>query len=99
MRALQEAAASGHELAQMAIEIFCYRLAKAIGGLAVALPRIDGLIFTGGIGENSALVRAKVLRQLTILGFTLDEAANSDNGRHSDGRSEERRVGKEGRDR
>src|SRR5690606_11029757 len=85
MRTLQEAAANGHNLAQMAIEIFCYRLAKAIGGLAVALPRIDGLIFTGGIGENSALVRAKVLRQLTILGFTLDEAANSDNGRHSDG--------------
>lgn len=86
MRALQEAAASGHELAQLAIEIFCYRLAKAIGGLAVALPRIDALIFTGGIGENSALVRTKVLDQLKILGFTLNETANSENGRNTEGR-------------
>jgi len=86
MRALQEAAASGHELAQLAIEIFCYRLAKAIGGLAVALPRIDALIFTGGIGENSALVRTKVLDQLKILGFTLNETANGENGRNTEGR-------------
>lgn len=86
MRTLQEAAANGHELAQLAIEIFCYRLAKAIGGLAVTLPRIDALIFTGGIGENSAMVRAKVLRQLAILGFTLDEHANNENGRQSEGR-------------
>lgn len=86
MRTLQEAATQGDGRAALAIDIFCYRLAKAIAGLAIALPRIDGLIFTGGIGENSALVRSKVLRQLGVLGFTLNETANQENGRNSEGR-------------
>jgi len=52
-------------------------LARSLAGLAVALPRLDGLIFTGGIGENSALVRALTLRHLAILGLHLDPDANS----------------------
>src|SRR5690606_5728491 len=84
-RTLQEAAEQGNERAQLAIDIFCYRLAKAIGALAMTLSRIDALIFTGGIGENSAPVRAKVVGQLGLLGFHLDADANKDHGRQTEG--------------
>ena len=45
--------------------------------MSCALRRLDGLIFTGGIGENSALIRSKTLDHLGLLGFTLDPAANA----------------------
>lgn len=77
MRELSEAAAQGHPGAQLAIEVFVFRLAKAIGALAVSLPRIDALIFTGGIGEHAANIRSKVLSRLSIFGFCEDEAANA----------------------
>ena len=47
-----------------------------VAGMAVALGRVDGLVFTGGIGENSATIRAATWRRLAVLGFELDEAAN-----------------------
>ncbi|MCU0387918.1 MAG: acetate kinase [Chitinophagaceae bacterium] len=77
MRELTEAAAKGHKGASVAIEVFVFRLAKAIGALAVSLPRIDALIFTGGIGENSVLVREKVLKRLKVFGFIADAGANA----------------------
>jgi acetate kinase len=86
MRALQEAAAKGHQRAQLAIDIFCYVLAKTVASLVVPLGRLDALVFTGGIGENSAAVRANVVAQLGFLGLTVDEAANAANGRGHDGR-------------
>ncbi len=76
MRTLLEAAENGHQQAQRAIDIFCYRLAKTIGGYAVALGRLDALIFTGGIGEHAAPIRAKVINQLGILGLVLDKERN-----------------------
>ncbi|AIZ46252.1 acetate kinase [Deinococcus radiopugnans] len=76
MRELEEAAARGHDGARLAVEIFVYRLAQGIAAMAVALGRVDGLVFTGGIGENSATVRAATLARLPFLGFRLDEAAN-----------------------
>lgn len=76
MRTLLEAAHKGHERAQLAIDVFCYRLAKLIGGYAVALGRLDALIFTGGIGEHAADIRAQVIGQLGILGFELDPTRN-----------------------
>lgn len=85
MRALLDAANDGHERAAIAIDLFCYRLAKAIAALAVPLGRVDALIFTGGIGENAPPVRARVLQQLTILGYTVDKARNEENGRSSHG--------------
>jgi acetate kinase len=75
-RELEEAALSGHEGATLALEIFCYRLAKYIAGYVVPLGRIDALVFTGGIGENSDILRAAVLSQLNFLGITLDVEAN-----------------------
>ncbi|WP_341708276.1 acetate kinase [Halopseudomonas sp.] len=77
MRELEQARADGHSGAQLAIEVFCYRLARSLAGLSVALPRIDGLIFTGGIGENSALTRALTLKHLAVLGLQIDPDRNS----------------------
>lgn len=76
MRELEGAAASGHEGAKLAIEVFCYRLAKYVAAMSVPLGRLDALIFTGGIGENSGSVRAKVLGWLGVLGFVVDEGLN-----------------------
>lgn len=76
MRELEAAASSGHSAAQLAIEVFCYRLAKYIAAMRVPLGHLDALIFTGGIGENSQLVRAKTLSWLGGLGFAVDAALN-----------------------
>ncbi|CAM3533815.1 acetate kinase [Deinococcus saxicola] len=77
MRELEEAGARGHVGARLAVEIFVYRLAQGIAAMAVALGRVDGLVFTGGIGENSATVRAATLAHLPFLGFRPDESANT----------------------
>jgi acetate kinase len=86
MRTLQEAADAGHDRALLAIEIFCYALAKAVASLVVPLGRLDALVFTGGIGENSAAIRARVLKQLGFLGLTVDPVANMSHGRAQRGR-------------
>ncbi|MDC7714700.1 acetate kinase [Vogesella sp. LYT5W] len=75
-RELEDAAATGHTGAQIALEVFTYRLAKQIAAMTVALGRLDALLFTGGIGENSPMLRAKVIRLLGFLGLELDPAAN-----------------------
>lgn len=86
MRSLNAAAEQGNEQAQLAIDIFCYRLARMIGAMAMSLNKIDALIFTGGIGENDSLVREQVLQQLSILGFKLDDAANKQAGKQTHAR-------------
>ena len=86
MRTLEEAAAAGHERAALAIDIFCYSLAKSVASLVVPLGRLDALVFTGGIGENSAYIRARVLKQLGFLGLTVDPVANMKNVRGHAGR-------------
>ena len=86
LRVIEEKAAQGHARAQLSLEIFCYVLAKAIAALVVPLGRLDALVFTGGIGENSALVRGRVIGQLGFLGLFLDAAANAAHGRSSQGR-------------
>ncbi|CAM3253950.1 acetate kinase [Ectopseudomonas mendocina] len=77
MRTLEQAREQGHVGASLAIEVFCYRLAKSLASMSCALRRLDGLIFTGGIGENSALIRSKTLDHLTLLGLKLDAEANA----------------------
>jgi acetate kinase len=57
MRTIQEAAADGHEGAKLALEITAYRLAKYIASMSVATGRLDAVVFTGGIGENSKLIQ------------------------------------------
>jgi acetate kinase len=63
-----------------ALELFTYRIAQAIGGLAVVLGGLDSVVFTAGIGEHAAQVRTAVCRRLEWLGLTLDEAANARHG-------------------
>src|SRR5580658_5018432 len=86
MRTVEAAAAGGNERARLALEVFVHRLSKAIAGLVVGLQRLDALVFTGGIGENSAVVRSRVLRQLGFLGLAEDARANADHGRRTGGR-------------
>lgn len=76
MRELEEARQAGHAGAALAVEVFCYRLARYVAAMAVPLGRIDALIFTGGIGENSRFVRENTLRHLGIFGFELDAERN-----------------------
>jgi len=86
MRTLIEASEQGNEDATLAIEVFCYRLAKSLAALSCGLPRIDGLFFTGGIGENSAYIREKTMAYLPHFGFNLDKDANSSLKRGTEGR-------------
>jgi acetate kinase len=86
MRSVVVAADKGNARAKLAIDLFCHRLGRAILGLASSLASIDALIFTGGIGENSALVRGKVLNQLAFLKPDIDPKLNDKNGKYSEGR-------------
>jgi len=86
MRTIEEEAAKGNERAHLAFDLFCYLLAKSIAGLVVPLGRLDALVFTGGIGENSVAVRARTVQHLGFLGLTIDPAANATHGRGQGGR-------------
>ena len=70
--------------AREAVDLFCYRIVREIGSLAAALGGLDALIFTGGIGEHAAPVRAQVCAKLEWMGLEFDAAANAtDNARIS----------------
>jgi len=91
MRELEEASAEGNERAELAINMFTYRVKKYIGSYAAAMGGVDGIVFTGGIGENSSEVRKRSLSGLEFIGIELDpELNNSDD-------SEERFVDKGGK--
>jgi acetate kinase len=72
--------ASPDPRAAEAVELFVYRIGRELGSLAAALGGLDALVFTGGIGENAALIRARVCRAAAWLGLELDEAANTNGG-------------------
>ncbi len=76
LRTLEKAWQQGDTRAELAINAFVHRIAKTIGGHATSLPHFDGLIFTGGIGENSALIRRLVIQHLRVFGFELNEEKN-----------------------
>ncbi|BEP13671.1 acetate kinase [Acidothermaceae bacterium B102] len=86
LRAISEAAGQGNADAVLALEVFCYRLARDVAALVVPLGRLDALVFTGGIGENSAVVRSKVLAMLGFLGLEENIIANAAHGRDHHGR-------------
>jgi acetate kinase len=68
--------ASGQPDAAFAVEMFVDRLVQEIGAAATALGGVDAIIFSGGIGENAAPIRAMTLQKLEWLGFNLDPGAN-----------------------
>ena len=78
MRELEEAADKGDEKAKLAIDIFAFRAAKFIGALMTSLPRVDAIVFTAGVGENSSTMRQLIVDRLKVFGYELDEDANQD---------------------
>ncbi|MCU3987557.1 propionate kinase [Enterobacter mori] len=77
LRTLEKAWHEGNERAQLAIHTFVHRIARHIAGHVASLHRLDGVVFTGGIGENSKLVRALVAERLKVFGIRLDDAKNA----------------------
>ena len=77
MRTLEDLAAKGDKQARLAIEIFCYRVRKYIGAYMAALGSLDAVIFTGGIGENAAEVRAAACADMPNLGIVIDPEKNT----------------------
>ncbi len=77
MRQLLTRAAINDQQAQLAIDIYVYAIQKIIGAYYSQLPQLDALIFTGGVGENAALIREKVIQPLAHLGFTMNSNLNS----------------------
>ena len=73
----RELLSSAEPRARFAVELFCYRVARHIASLAAAMGGLDGVVFTAGVGENAAPVRAVICRACAWLGLDLDEAANS----------------------
>ena len=86
---MRELIAEAHEhddrRARLAIEIFCYRARKYIGSYLAAMNGAEAVVFTGGIGENSAEIRAKICGELSWLGVELDAELNSNNGANKNG--------------
>lgn len=76
MRTLEDAAAKGDHACQLAIKTFCYQIRKYIGAYVAAMQGLDVLVFTGGIGQHSALVRALACQGLGCMGIELDAQKN-----------------------
>ncbi len=76
MREIQKAIDEGHKRSKYAFDTFCYRIRKYVGAYAAAMGGLDAFVFTGGIGENSYLVRSAVCKNLEFLGISLDEEKN-----------------------
>ncbi|MBO6535804.1 MAG: acetate kinase [Balneolaceae bacterium] len=80
MRDLLEEAENGDRRCQEAIDVFCYRAKKYIGAYIAAMNGVDAIIFTGGIGENSAKIRELILKDMQYAGVKLDADRNADRG-------------------
>src|SRR5690349_12180134 len=83
---LAEAHENNDRRARLAIEIFCYRASKYIGSYLAAMNGAEAIVFMGGIGENSAEIRARICSDLAWLGVELDGELNSNHGAGHDGR-------------
>ncbi len=76
MRQITEKAAEGNQRAQLALDMFVYRVVKYVGSYVAAMGGADAIVFTGGIGENSMGIRAKIMEPLAFLGAELDQVRN-----------------------
>ncbi|MGM8870250.1 acetate/propionate family kinase [Psychrobacter sp. 2Y5] len=76
LRTVEQAANEGHKDAELAIEMFSYRVGKYLASLSCALPEFTGIVFTGGIGENSATTRARILNVMRHFGIEFDADKN-----------------------
>ncbi|MFT5350039.1 MAG: acetate kinase, partial [Gammaproteobacteria bacterium] len=78
LRELETAASKGDDNARLAIAVYAHRVRKYIGAYAVVMGGLDAIVITGGIGENSASMRQRILQRLDFLGLIIDENANID---------------------
>lgn len=85
-RQLEQLAAEGDSRARLALTMFCFRAAKGILGMAASLDRLDALVFTGGIGENSAAIRQQITNHLPLLNIHLSQPENERHGAQTYGR-------------
>ena len=92
VRVLSERAEASDPAAALALDIFCYRIRKYVGAYAVALGRLDGLVFTAGVGQNSAPIRAQVCSGLGILGVELDAERNQNPAPGTEGPAKPRTI-------
>lgn len=76
MREINQAIAAGNQRASLALDIYLHRLKSSIGAMVASLNGLDVLVFTGGVGENNAIVREQTCEGLTYLGLQLDVAKN-----------------------
>ncbi len=79
-RDLNDAMDKGNERAKLALEVFCYRVAKFVGSYVAAMNGVDAIAFTAGVGENDGVVRKWVCEYLTYLGVEFDDEANKTRG-------------------
>ena len=77
VRQIEQCAAAGDKYAELALEMFAYRVGKYVGAYTAALAGVDAVAFTGGIGEHSADIRSRICRRLGFLGLHLSNVANS----------------------
>lgn len=78
LRAIQARAAEGDDRARLAITVFAHRARKYLGAYAAAMGGLDVVVLTGGIGENSAEMRRRILQRLDFLGLSIDDDLNGD---------------------
>ena len=78
MRDLGQALAAGDARAVLAYDLYCYRIRQCIGAYTATLNGLDAVVFTAGVGENDALVRTRVCRDMEFFGLQLDEARNQE---------------------
>lgn len=81
MRAVNEMATQGDARAEMALEIYAYRIKKYIGAYAAAMNGLDAIVFTAGVGENDVSTRSRVCKDLGFLGLSLDNQKNEARGK------------------
>ncbi|HEX9377361.1 MAG TPA: acetate/propionate family kinase [Actinomycetota bacterium] len=77
MRSILQTEADGSEEAAIAVEVYLHRLRAAVAAMAAAMDGLDALVFTGGVGEGSAVIRSRTARGLGFLGVEIDEDANA----------------------
>ncbi|MDR2790340.1 MAG: acetate kinase [Campylobacteraceae bacterium] len=92
LREVQGKMDNGDERAKLAFDMFCYRIRKYIGSYYAVLGRVDAIIFTGGIGENSASVRHQSCKGLSHCGIILDKKRNALNDTHIENQKSEVKV-------
>jgi acetate kinase len=80
VRDLEEASAKGDVQAQEALDVYAHRVRKYIGAYSAELVKVDALVFTGGVGQNGAIMRGRICRRLEHIGIVMDYELNAKNG-------------------